>query len=346
MDFKNILQPCPIQLNFYERKKAVYILLIIVFVNAYAIVTAGMETVLLGLKPIYVFNLILTFTSTFFAYKSLKAGSLNASVNSLIALGIYISIYIMFTTQVSNLYMHLAIVMLLSAIIHLKDYQLHVTALAINSITLYRAILSTGLDYDYLLINNRAALIGSFIIFTLTVYYLNEIINSALRSAEKYDLLSTTDALTQLNNRAKFDQSTMQYSSSKRIVVMLIDIDHFKRINDQYGHQIGDQVLVDFSRFLQSHFQGTDQIYRWGGEEFLILYPEELVDVGLNLSTTFHASILSLSTAVPSNITASIGLAQVNNFDVSNIDSAITHADHALYEAKRNGRNQTVFVQV
>jgi diguanylate cyclase (GGDEF)-like protein len=123
----------------------------------------------------------------------------------------------------------------------------------------------------------------------------------------------------------------------------MIDIDHFKQINDAYGHQVGDQVLVAFAQTLTKAIRSTDFVYRIGGEEFIILLPhtplknamifaEKLCDV-IARSEHVNAEI---------SITASIGVAMFTKDDDVKHDSLIKRADDNLYLAKTEGRNRVV----
>jgi diguanylate cyclase (GGDEF)-like protein len=158
--------------------------------------------------------------------------------------------------------------------------------------------------------------------------------------------LASTDALTSLYNRRylenKFKEEVLRTTRYKHpLSFMMIDIDHFKRVNDSYGHAIGDKVLVEISRILQKNVRETDVCTRFGGEEFAILLPETGEAELLKIAEKIHALIQNYSFDIEPfhfKVTVSIGIiTQSENLDVQAIIEA---ADKALYNAKNNGRNQ------
>lgn len=184
---------------------------------------------------------------------------------------------------------------------------------------------------------------------------------------EKAERLSQIDPLTNISNRRYFfEQAELEYVRSQRydlvFSVLMVDIDHFKAINDGYGHQIGDQVISGVAQTLANTLRQVDLIGRYGGEEFALLLPETplmaaaLVGERLrqrvaNLSFPVklrNANLVKLNTnqlsqvhevADTLQVTISIGAAEYRKTD-SSIDDALERADQALYQAKANGRNQ------
>lgn len=147
--------------------------------------------------------------------------------------------------------------------------------------------------------------------------------------------LAFIDPLTDLWNRRGFDRRLQHRSQIKRPVAMLmIDIDHFKRVNDTLGHDAGDSVLRNLAAALTDNLRGDDQIVsRWGGEEFIVLLPyRELLDVAV------IANRLRFAVQTECGVTISIGIA-IAGAD-RQVDSLRQLADEALYEAKEAGRNR------
>ena len=158
----------------------------------------------------------------------------------------------------------------------------------------------------------------------------------------KLEELSVTDQLTKLYNRRYIDKTlTSELERAKRyhhiFSVIMLDIDHFKTINDTYGHQVGDYVLEDLSRLLTSNIRKTDMVGRWGGEEFLIITTEEEFSKVLKFADKLRQIIDSHSFDVVQNVTCSFGVTHYINNDTE--VSIVSRADSALYEAKKAGRN-------
>lgn len=161
-----------------------------------------------------------------------------------------------------------------------------------------------------------------------------------------YDLkvAANTDVLTcLLNRRAMMHQLEMAmnqfYRSDRSFAIILIDVDFFKRVNDVYGHDAGDMVLIHLAQILQTKMRQIDSASRWGGEEFLILLPDTTLDQAEEIAERLRYYVETNPTPSNIQITISLGLAVIRQHGNS-LESLITAADHALYAAKRNGRNQ------
>ncbi|WP_303870917.1 histidine kinase N-terminal 7TM domain-containing protein [Acetobacterium wieringae] len=152
---------------------------------------------------------------------------------------------------------------------------------------------------------------------------------------KQVEILAITDHLTQLYNRHHFVQRFNQLE--KAGVVMLLDIDHFKLVNDQYGHQAGDTVLCELADCLSEHFY-DGVICRYGGEEFAVLIEGESLENARNQGETFRAAFQSRQTDFP--CTVSIGLCWYNKEDYSKTMNLV---DKLLYQAKNAGRNAVVW---
>lgn len=161
--------------------------------------------------------------------------------------------------------------------------------------------------------------------------------------------LSITDKLTGLYNRVKTDQVLMEKKAEldrygSELSVILLDIDFFKSINDNYGHLTGDTVLIEFAKIIKDNIRKTDYIGRWGGEEFLVVCPNVGSKEAAILANKLLNKIRSHTFSVVKSVTASAG---VNSFSKNkSVDATIHNADQALYLSKENGRDcVTVFKQ-
>ena len=157
------------------------------------------------------------------------------------------------------------------------------------------------------------------------------------------EALSVTDKLTGLYNRVKLDsviaEEIDRYERYKNpFGIILLDIDHFKLVNDTYGHQVGDKVLQEVARLLTTYTRKSDLVGRWGGEEFLIICPgidkEKLISLSEKLRTIFESHPFPIVTSK----TASFGAASYKESE--SVKTFIHRADEALYQAKNSGRNR------
>ena len=172
----------------------------------------------------------------------------------------------------------------------------------------------------------------------------------AQKKAEELSILATVDHMTGLYNRRFFsDTSKNIFLISKRnksnLSVAMIDIDNFKNINDTYGHSVGDKVIITLSQEMKNLTRNSDIVCRWGGEEFIILFPKTSIEGATHIATTIKDKINNLTINIEENkyitVTISIGVAEVNfKHNLLNLESTISNADNALYEAKTTGKNK------
>lgn len=196
---------------------------------------------------------------------------------------------------------------------------------------------------------------------TLGVYILGVIILFSMicqKGLKKYTDIEKTvgslstmaykDQLTGANNRRVANEYMSQYftmfkTDFKQIAIVMCDIDFFKKINDTYGHDTGDKVLIRVARILEASVRGNDKVCRWGGEEFLLVMPganEELAShVMEKARKAIEKEIMVDEEARQFSTSMSFGVAQFMSLDNS-YDDAVSRADKAMYYSKENGRNR------
>ena len=157
--------------------------------------------------------------------------------------------------------------------------------------------------------------------------------------------LADTDALTGcLNRRALFDRAVCE-GSGRRMGIILMDLDHFKSVNDTYGHEGGDQALHAFVKCARNQLRGTDLFARLGGEEFAVVLPDmpgpELYAIANRIRTAWENMALVLA-GRPAKLTVSIGATVWPAQETLDLDAALAAADRNLYAAKQAGRNRVV----
>ncbi len=164
------------------------------------------------------------------------------------------------------------------------------------------------------------------------------------------ELLTVTDHLTGLHNRRYLeDRAKEEMNRAIRyglpLTFLMIDIDHFKNINDSLGHKNGDRVLEQVAGIFQSNLRQVDIVARYGGEEFLIILPSTPIDGGMIVAERIRKIVETHSFKTDSkdiSVTISIGAASLQDTSAENEDELINFADKALYEAKNTGRNKSV----
>jgi len=163
---------------------------------------------------------------------------------------------------------------------------------------------------------------------------------------ETISRLAATDELTELCNRRAFNMHLMASISAARrhsypISMIMIDLDHFKKVNDTFGHSQGDQVLKSFADLLREIIRTEDVAARWGGEEFIIILPHTTCDAAAALAERIRAAFEHHPDHdVPIDLSASFGVVQLQEDE--DHDTLLRRADDALYRAKHLGRNQVI----
>lgn len=163
----------------------------------------------------------------------------------------------------------------------------------------------------------------------------------------KVETLAITDSLTGLFNRRHCENvlenefgRTERYNSS--LTCLMLDIDHFKKVNDEYGHRVGDTVLKEVAQIVKNNSREVDTVSRWGGEEFVVLLPQTVEEKGVFFASRLVKAISDYHfTGIHGRrITVSVGIASAPAPAIDTAEKLINASDVALYEAKRKGRNR------
>lgn len=229
-----------------------------------------------------------------------------------------------------------------------------VRSLPMNDIdSVYRKWVSLTFEHrvDYSLLWKILAVIGFLVALILLwnwqLMKLNRRIARAHRELEEkskeLERISITDSLTGLFNRRHIDrvlesEVNRQVRYQRHLSVILIDIDNFKQVNDSYGHQAGDLVLIKFAETLHSAVRESDVAGRWGGEEFLVICQECDLDGALVMAENLRKKLADLSFSEAGQQTASFGVGSLQPGETR--DGMILRVDNALYLAKKNGKNR------
>ena len=161
------------------------------------------------------------------------------------------------------------------------------------------------------------------------------------KKAQAVEALAYTDALTGAKNRNVIEGYLSELVDNAKVniqpfSVIYVDIDHFKSINDNFGHETGDEVLRCFVALINQRIRKSDVLVRWGGEEFILFCPATTLEGAVGLAELLRSIVETYHWPSAMSVTASFGVAQLEN---ENIDEVIKRADKVLYLAKQNGRN-------
>ena len=186
-------------------------------------------------------------------------------------------------------------------------------------------------------------------VMSLIAYFFKE---ATTDHESRIEILANTDHLTGLQTRRSMQKDLdgdikRCLINEKESVVILADIDHFKTINDTYGHDYGDKVLREIAQRLKENLRYGDKIYRWGGEEFLIILTDISLNDAKNVAQSLRNDVSSAIFAFEKhefNVSMTFGMARLNNISI-NIENIIKEADQALYHGKENGRDCVIFLE-
>lgn len=208
--------------------------------------------------------------------------------------------------------------------------------------------------YMYQLINQQVtanlslgALFNFIEVATAQVFLFRFYENSRQEAYDQLQKTAITDPLTKVFNRLHLDNTlSAVISQSNRanqpVSVLLLDVDHFKDVNDKYGHLIGDKVLIKLCDVLRDTIRETDSLGRWGGEEFLVICPNTNQQQAMQLGQRIIENVRAEAIENNIHITVSIGTATYTNNGTDTIDQFLLSADENLYRAKHAGRNQVL----
>lgn len=194
-----------------------------------------------------------------------------------------------------------------------------------------------------------AAILVPLIISPIVSYSVLSLAHRLNEAQEALRKAATTDLLTGIANRRYLLDHAMTVLSHaahqpRPLSLLLIDIDHFKSINDTYGHAVGDEAIVAVTRACQSRLRSIDLFGRWGGEEFLVLLDGSDALGAWRVAEDLRAAVEAIQfPQCPSTLTISIGIATATNLqDSKTFDRLLSAADRELYRAKKDGRNRVM----
>jgi diguanylate cyclase (GGDEF)-like protein len=199
---------------------------------------------------------------------------------------------------------------------------------------------TVGLDPGYVAAHPQSLMVPLTLVLSVAVY-----VSPLVASDERHRANSTLDQLTGLLNRRALEPRFAEVAeqaalSGQPVSLVLADIDHFKRVNDEHGHVVGDDVLRDVASAMRASLRSFELLYRFGGEEFLLLLPGAESDDAADIAESLRAAVEALE---PQDLplTCSFGVATADG-EALRLDPLLDAADRALYAAKHGGRNRVV----
>lgn len=179
----------------------------------------------------------------------------------------------------------------------------------------------------------------------VAIVYIKLNARTAQTQAQAMSKKALTDPLTKVVNRRGLDyaleRATLDRHANGRAALFILDVDHFKRVNDTYGHPAGDRVLTEIASLLSTQIRNRDTLGRWGGEEFMVIAPGLPPNAALELGERLRTTIEQATFPKAGSLTISIGVSELEVGTPT--QTAVDAADHALYRAKNLGRNRVEY---
>lgn len=193
------------------------------------------------------------------------------------------------------------------------------------------------------ILNNVAVANPVYVVLLLAISHLRHSMQLTRAHALAMEQVAYTDLLTGLPNRRGLAEhlavgTALAQREVQSLSVMLIDVDHFKQVNDSHGHAVGDTVLFDLAGVLAPLLRASDRIGRWGGEEFLVVVPATGLRTATDLAERLRAAVEAHAFPKDLRLTISVGVAECGMNDT--VERLLVRADTALYAAKQGGRNR------
>lgn len=279
----------------------------------------------------------------------------NYFINFVIGLYVFsLSVFSIFLTlslkaQIDLMYVHIMIMMGLISILYFKPWESFVFLFSFGTIIILLLPNFQPIP-EVVLVHQMNLLIFDTIIWLFSLnLYLQQINTFSLQhdlviKNQELEHLVKTDSMTNLfNHKAILELLSEEMQRSERneqaLSIILLDIDDFKRINDQFGHQVGDEVLISLSKIIKHSLRSIDRVGRYGGEEFLILLPNTNLNAGRLYALRLQSLIRNYKLPNDGHLTLSGGLAEYTG---ESIDELIKQADQLLYQAKKSGKDQII----
>lgn len=331
--------------EYWIQKKAEYTLFAFVLIGIYVLtgillMKFGRQAGAMYVASIAVVCLILIVTWVVFV-----RGHLLLSQHILLGAGIVAIFSHLFMQLNFHFYVQILFVLIVGYVIHISKVQLLVIVTSLVSLMVGRSVFlyhqSIMDERNVILFKQNIFIVASIMMIMIFVHYFNRIITSEIIETHQLSKSANIDILTGLLCRKKFNQDMVILDSAlKTYCLAVIDIDHFKVVNDRCGHDGGDIVLIKLSKMITDTFI-NEGVFRWGGEEFVVVMETAQIDSFMEALEGLRIKVMRSQLIEDGVITISIGVSQKKNDQT--YANVFAQADHALFVAKKSGRNQTVF---
>lgn len=333
----------------HMKKKAEYTFVFFVIMSIYSIVNIFFEATNTSNNEWLPYVLLFYVMCQVVMFVLLRSGHLQIAQYVFFILGVTAGIRYMVLNTHYQFYTHLVVLLIVGLTIHVSKVQMMIIYSYVNIVAIIRAyflysLISAGYIDDFMLNQSFQATLGIFLL-SMVIAYFSKVINSGIKETKELGEISVTDSLTHLSNRSRYNIRMKEMSdNNKPYVLALLDIDHFKKINDKLGHDKGDYVLITLANLMRDFFDDSFELYRWGGEEFALVVEDGELDYVHSKLNDFRDHVANWDFGLGYPLTLSGGI--YVNRDKLSAEQAAIYADNALYDAKEQGRDRIVISEV
>lgn len=327
----------------YDRKKARYTAFFMAILVLYIIPAIILDSILGSFTITGLASSLAYYGIIALLFLFLKRGHIHFVTNVLMIAGFVKALEYFFIVEAFVFYVHIALALLMAAAIHVRKYQLYISYFLFNGLLILRIpfilpYVNEGIISQTGLMQTIQTVFGSLFI-TFTIHFLSGIIDREIEESVKLEKIASTDTLTGLANRRKLENFFRQPGLFGYKILLVLDIDYFKRVNDDFGHERGDEVLVLFASILSSALRDSDTCYRWGGEEFVAVLKDISLDEAKDIAERLRQTVEKSDFGIGRPMTVSIGMTGSLG-ESEALEPMLARADKALYLAKEMGRNR------
>ena len=335
--------------SIYDRRKAEYSIGFLLILLGIVLVLNIVKLAFEPISPIeHIINIVVVavFTAVFFI---LYKGKLHVGITILTMLGIARAVNVYFLYGPVNFYIFVPLIVIGVAVLHTHVFQYLLTNFFVIIIAVMNIILQFNKfevgEITYIEFSSSFIFLLYIIGILFVMKMLSKVVDDEIEKSTKLDEIASKDYMTNAYNRRKIDQIPGKSKLEIDTSVLMVDFDHFKSINDTFGHDIGDKILIESIDLIKRLIRSNDTIIRWGGEEFVILLSNCNIEEAYTVGEKIRGKIAVHNYNVKHDIsmTVSIGVASLTKDE--NIYETINRADQAMYVAKDKGRNRVVKIQ-
>lgn len=331
--------------DLYQQRKVEYGLGLLIILLVTTVLLTLIKAIISEIEPLELYITLANFVVFGVVFYIIYIGKLHLGITILTILGLIRMGTLFISYDIFHVFLFIPLILIMVAFMHTKKYQYYLVNMFVFTFSVYQVIMELILYYNHEISYEETIISFVSLFYTLAIMFILsmfiKVVDAEIEKSSQLFELSIKDLLTDTFNRRKIDRTFRTNVFSKRISVMLFDFDDFKKINDTYGHPIGDEVLTESIELVNTLIRKDDYVVRWGGEEFIVILHECDIEEAYQIAEGIRKQIKEIRYSFDNKleVTVSIGIAKKD--EKESIYDAISRADKALYKAKASGKDKT-----